>query len=574
MPSSTRSPARIGRTDFVFRAIAYAEDAAGDRSGARYGLWIRLAARRFLKDLKRAAGRRPPFLWSPAQANKACAFIELLPHVEGVWDSPSIRLCDAHVFLVVQLFGFRRPDGGRRFARCLLATARKNAKSTIAAGILLYLLAEEPEVGPQVVAAATTGDQARVVWKIAARMIDRLPALREHYGIEAFANSIVRYANGGSFRPINAKASTQDGLNPSAVCLDEVHAHKNHDLYNVLLSAAGARANPLFLFCTTEGYETPGPWPELREFSKRVLQGVVPADHFLALIFAVDDKDDDFDERAWPKANPLFSENPMLLRDMRQLATEAREMPGRLAEFRIKRLNRQASSARGWINLTKWKRCGQPVLPDQLLGSPCWGGIDLASSQDMASCWWLWRKGGHYFVWGRYWVPEEAVSQRTQRGSVPYQAWAEAGLVQVVPGDVLDYAVVEADILADWQRFLPAKVAYDPWNASDLVNRLVGHGLPMVKFIQGPQSYHPAMQELERLYVGGRLSHGNHPVLTWNAANLITRRNVNMNLAPDKSRSPDKIDGMCSVLMALGVALVDGVEAGDPAGFFADPVRA
>jgi hypothetical protein len=160
-------------------------------------------------------------------------------------------------------------------------------------------------------------------------MVEQTPDLREAFGLEARANAITRVEVGGSFKPINAKASTQDGLNPSHTVLDEVHAHKTHDLLNVLQSAAGARANPLWLYTTTEGYETPGPWPELRHFARQVLEGVIEADHFLALYYAVDEKDDDFDEAAWPKANPLMDVNPLLLAEIRKAAIEAKAMPGR-----------------------------------------------------------------------------------------------------------------------------------------------------------------------------------------------------------------------------------------------------
>src|SRR5690606_250720 len=142
--------------------------------------------------------------------------------------------------------------------------------------------------GPQVITAATTGQQARIVFKVAKTMVEKTADLREAFGLEPMANAIASYHNGGTFKPINAKASTQDGLNPSCSILDELHAHKNHDLLNVLKSAAGARKNPLFLYLTTEGYDSPGPWAEEREFAKKVLRGLVEADHYLCLYFAVD----------------------------------------------------------------------------------------------------------------------------------------------------------------------------------------------------------------------------------------------------------------------------------------------
>ena len=553
--SKALRPPTKGDGDYVAVAIAYAETAVEDRKNQSHNKWVRLAARRFLKDLKRAQLKKPPFFWSPEQANASCDFIENLPHVEGVWDSPNITLEPSQIFFLCNLFGFRNADGSRRFTGALYAVARKNAKSALAAAILLYIYCTEPEVGPQILSAATTGDQARIVFNVAKRMVEKTSALREAFLLEAFANAIARYENGGTFKPINAKASTQDGLNPSALCFDELHAHKTYDLYNVLRSAAGARKSPLFLYTTTEGFETPGPWPEVRKFAFNILEEVVEADHFLAVYYSLDDEDDDFDESKWIKANPLLDVS-ISKSELRKFAIEARQQPGSLAEFQIKRLNRQASSSKGHIDLIRWKKCSAPFDHMKLKGVKCWGAIDLASTTDMCSWRLVWNFEDLWWTWGRYWVPEGAVQQRNERGTVKYGPWVEAGLVTVTEGDVTDYNVIKRDVLADAAMFAPTKIAYDPWNSSQLVNDLTEKSLVMEQFRQGPQSYHPAMKLLDEAYTSGTLRHGGNPVLQWNAANLVARRDVNMNMAPDRKRSADKIDGIVTLLMALGVASI------------------
>lgn len=559
--------------DYVAIAEAYAREAASDRRG-RFGRLIKLAAQRFLEDLKRARGKRAPFKFDPWHANDACRFIELLPHVEGVWDTPNIVLHPSHIWFVVQLFGFRKLDGTRRFTSALFAVARKNAKSTLAAAIMLYCMCCEDEPGAQLVSAATTGSQARIIWAVAKRMAERKSALREAFGIECWANALTRIEIGASFKPINSKASTQDGLNPSHTAMDEIHAHKTADLLNVLQSAAGARRSPLWLFTTTEGYDSPGPWPELRHFAKQLLEGVlgVSADHFLALFFCVDDEDEDFNEAAWMKANPLADANPHLLEAIRKEAIEARAMPGKLAEFRIKRLNRQSSSSKSLIDIRKWNRCGGDIDLDWLAQYDCWAGLDLSSTTDLTAWRLVWRIGGKWYTWGRRWVPEEAVAHRTQRGGNTYAAWVQAGHIVQTGGDSVDYAVIEKAIREDCARFRPKSIAFDDWNAKDLSNRLIEDGLPLVRFVQGPKSYHPAMQEVERAYRSGDLVHGGDPVLRWCASNLIARYDANMNMAPDKRRSPDKIDDMAALFMAAGVAMA-AVE-GDLDGFLGAPVIA
>jgi phage terminase large subunit-like protein len=544
-----------------------------DTTGKWTGKLLRLAARRFLKDLTHSLSRRPRFVFSATKANAHCAFIEQLPHIEGDWESPLIVLQPAQIFFVAQLFGFRKHNGTRRFSEVVFATARKNAKTTLAAAVLLSCYCLEKENGAQVISAATTGGQARIVWKVAKEMVERLPDLRATFELEAFANTITRYDTAGVFRPINSKASTQDGLNPSHVNLDEVHAHKNPDLLNVLRSAAGARKNPLWLYTTTEGYESPGPWPELREMSKRVLQGVVEADHFLAVLWMMDEEDNELDESKWAKANPLIDVNPLILDEMRKQAVNAANMPSARAEFRIKRCNLPASSARSWVHLPKWNRCSQPVDLDYLetIGAPCWAALDMASTTDMTAWRLLWLLEGQWYTWGRYWVPDDQVKQRTEANRVSYAGWVEDGHITQTSGDVTDYDQVLAEIRADAARFRPRKIGYDPWNAASLVNSLTADGLPMELFVQGYKSYNPAMKECERAYVSGLLHHGGDPVLRWNVSNVVPSYDSNMSIKPDRKRSADKIDGACALFMAFGLAIGEQDE-GDAEGFFAAPI--
>ena len=569
MAARRRKP--VAERDFLTVANNYARDAIADVDGECNCKWIRLAASRYLKDRARATVKGAPFKFSPKQAREVCSFIEQLPHVEGKWGTPTIVLHPAHVFFLVNLFGFRNPDGTRRYTSALFAVARKNAKSTLAAAVLLYCLCYEPEPGPQVITAATTGDQARIIFNIARRMVEQTQDLREAFNLEVFASAIVSWQAGGNFKPINAHASTQDGLNPSHVALDEIHAHKNHDLLNVLQSAAGARLNALWLYTTTEGYETPGPWPEMRHYAHQILNGILEADHFFALIYALDDQigelgqpgyraaDDDFDASKWQKANPLMDVNPILEREITKAAADAKQMPGRHAEFKIKRLNRQAAAANTWLNIERWKRCNGPVDLGFLEGKECWAGMDGAATTDIMAFRLVWRVEGVVYTWGRRWVPVEAIAQRTERGTVPYAGWVAAGLISQLPGNVIDYAIVERDILELAHQFKPKVIAYDPWGIRDLLNRLIAAQLPLQEFRQGTKSYHPAMQETERLYLSGKLRHGGDPVLNWCASNVTPRRDENLNMAPDRKRSADKIDDACALFMAVGVM---GVPAG------------
>jgi phage terminase large subunit-like protein len=562
--------------DYAKVAVDYAKAAVKDKKRKKHGLLIQQSARRFLDDLERAKKKSCSFFFDPWHANDACDFIEKLPHVEGKWASETIELHPSHTFFVVQLFGFRKreakhiegwgDDGAfhpRRFTSALFAVARKNAKSTLSAAIMLYCMCCEPEDGAQLLSAATTFDQASIIFKVAKRMVEKTTDLRVAFGLHTWAKAITRFDAGASFKPIHAKASTQDGLNPSHTALDEIHAHKNADLLNVLQSAAGARINPLWLFTTTEGYTNPGPWGDLRQYAKRLLAGVfgTSQEHYLVVFYALDEDnkslgikaDEEFDESKWIKANPLADVNTNLLDAIRREALEAKQMPSKLAEFRIKRLNRPASTADGWIDLTKWQACGGAVDLDWLKQFPCWGGLDLASTTDLTAFRLVWLADGKFYTHGLRWAPSSAVAYRTERGTVPYASWVELGLLKMTDGDVADYIVIEDDIKSLCAQFNVQNIAYDRWNASSLVNNLLSAGLPLIEFVQGTKSYHPAMSALEHEYIAGNLAHGGDSILTWCASNIITRRDGNMNMAPDKKRSADKIDDMTALLMAFGL---------------------
>lgn len=569
--------------DYVRIAIEYAREAADEANKKKFGRWIRLAAQRFLRDLDRAFSDNPPFTFDAWSACDPCDFIEKLPHIQGKWYDAkgkytrTIILHPSDVFFIVNLFGFRDLDGFRRFTMALKAVARKNAKSTIAAGIGLYCETCEGEVGPHVISAATTGSQARIVFNIAKRMAELTTDLQEAFFLKPYANSIACFKNGGFFKPINSKASTQDGLNPSASIIDEIHAHKNHDLLNVIQSAAGARANPLFLFTTTEGYESPGPWPELRHFAKQVLLGLFEADHFLVVYYALDEEDEaagikadeDFDEEAWIKANPLIEVNPLLLKEIRKAAIDAKHMPGKLAEFRIKRLNRPSATAKGFISYAHWQKCKGAVDLNWLEQFPCYAGLDLASTRDLASCRLVWLVEGKLYTYGIRWTPERAVATRTERGTVPYQGWVTRGLLKTTPGEVIDHDVVFNDIMELHERFNIQLLSYDQWNASQVAKRLKEAEVATRIFIQGTKSYHPAMKGFEELYISGNFVHDGDPVLLWCASNMVVRYDANLNMAPDRKRSYEKIDDFVALLMGFGGMILEEETDTEPTLHFA-----
>lgn len=536
--------------NYALIAKNYAESAA--KPGQHVCEWTRLAAKRHLSDLKK---RDFAYEFDNWHADDVCAFLEALPHVEGVWETPNITLEPFQVFILACIFGWRRKsDGFRRFNTAYLEFARKNGKSALSSGVALYCLTCEEEVGPQIKIAATTGDQARIVFDVARKMVDREADLREAFNVEAMANAIPCWGNGGSIKPINARASTQDGLNPHCTIIDELHAHKDRELFDVLRSARGARKNPLSWYITTAGYNVQGVCYEQRTLVTKILEGVIEADHFFGIIYTIDEGDDEFDEKVWGKANPNLGVS-VQLEEFRGYAKEAKASPDSHAEYLTKRLNVWTSAKHGWINIPAWKKCSGAVDLESLKDVPCFMGIDLGATSDLTCVWLAWRVDERLKVWGKNYVPENAVEPRTKRGNVPYQRWVKDGLLTATEGDVTDYAYVEKDIHDMLDTFNVVEIGYDKWNSSDLTNRLVAEGAPMVEFRQGPASFNAPMKALERYYLSGTLDHGGHALLAWAASNIVARHDVNKNMAPDKKNSMEKIDPVVAILQALGLGL-------------------
>jgi len=268
----------------------------------------------------------------------------------------------------------------------------------------------------------------------------------------------------------------------------------------------------------------------------------------------------------------LLSVSEPLLKAIKKEATEAKSMPGRHSEFLIKRMNRQSSTASGWIDLQKWKACAGEVPLEELKSELCYGALDLASTRDLASFRLVWKKEGILYTHGWRWVPQTTVAIRVQRNLVPYAGWVRSGFMLETPGEVTDYDEIFKKVLWVKDNFNLVAVAYDQWNAAQIASKLSNEGIEMVPFIQGPKSYHPTMKNFEETYIAGKFRHGGDPVLTWCAANIVPRTDANLNMAPDKKKSADKIDDMTALLMANGIMIGQNTEEGSLDDFLDDPI--
>jgi phage terminase large subunit-like protein len=364
------------------RAVRYAQCViAGEIVACKL---TRLACERFLNDLKRDDWK---WRFDEALASRACTFIEHLPHIKGQWARQRLKITleDWQVFIIANIFGWVDRDTGlRRFLTVYLEVARKNAKSTLAAGIGLYMLAADGEPGAEVYSAATTGDQARIVFEVARQMVLREPDF-VHGGIDPQRHGLYMPDDARKFEPLNAEGSTLDGLNPHCTIIDELHAHKRRDVYDVLDTARGARDPSLLASITTAGSDRAGICYEQRTYVVKVLEQVFEDDRYFGVIYTLDDTDDWTDPAVWPMANPNYGVS-VLADDFERSAREAMNKLAAQNNFLTKRLNVWCSASTAWMNMLTWKQCADPSLSiDEFRGMPCYVGIDLATKVDMAA---------------------------------------------------------------------------------------------------------------------------------------------------------------------------------------------
>ena len=516
---------------------------------------VRLACARHRRDREHGPGRGLAF--DEATAKKAVAFFGLLKHSKGEWAGRPLMLEAWQQFVVWSLFGWKREDGQRRFRTSYLEVARKNGKTTMAAGVGLYLMLADGEPGAEIYSVATKRDQARISHSEATRMAKSSPPIRKMVNI--FKDNIHILDTASKFEPLGADADTLDGLNVHGAIVDEVHAHKTRETWDVIETATGARRQPLMFAITTAGYDRQSLCFQQHEYTEKVLDGVLNDDSWFGMVYGLDEGEEWTDESKWVKANPNLGVSKKW-DDMRRKAARAREMPAALNAFLRLELDVWTQAETKWVSFEHWKQCGQAVDADGLRGRMCYAGLDLSSNVDISALVLVFPPQADedsYQVMARFWIPEEAMIQREHRDRVPYPAWVRQGFIKATPGNVIDYDFILAEVDELAQAYDIREVAFDRWGATKIATDLMERGGEdwLVQFGQGYVSMSPPMKELERLILEHRLAHGNNPVLTWMANNLVVRMDPAGNLKPDKEKSTEKIDGMVALVMALDRAL-------------------
>ncbi len=498
------------------------------------------------------------FVYDEAAADRAVGFFEdLLVHVKGEWAGEPLRLASwQETDIIRPLFGWKREDGTRRYRTVYVEIPRKCGKSTLAAGVALYLLTADSEPGAEVYSAAADRAQAGIVFSLAKAMVEQSPELAAI--CRTYVRSIAIEPRHSTYQVLSADVPTKHGLNAHGVIFDELHAQPNRDLWDVLTTATGSRRQPVVLAITTAGYDRHSICWELHDFAIKVRDGIIEDDAFLPVIYAADEEDDWQAPETWAKANPNLGVS-VKAEYLEREAKRAREVPAYENTFKRLHLNLWTEQATRWLSMDRWDACDGPVDGRTLRGERCFAALDLSTTTDLSALVLFFPEGGEVLPF--FWLPEANLRDRVRRDRVPYDVWANQGLIELTEGDVIDYAFIRERLNQLSLEYEIVELAYDPWGATKLATELTDDGFELVPHRQGFASMAAPTRELETRVLAGEIRHGGHPVLRWNAANVAVKTDPAGNLKPDKSKSVDRIDGVVALIMALGRA---ACAPGDP----------
>ena len=533
---------------------------------------VRLACRRHLEDLKKSRRKEYPYYFDPAAAQHHFDFFTLCRHYKGEKANQPVELELWQKFVNGSVFGWLdKKTGLRRFRVVYEQVARKNGKSTKAAGVGLYCLTMDGEQGAEIYSAATKKDQARIILETAQQMVKKSPALRKYLGV--YRANIYMETTASKMEAVSSDADTLDGLNIHCALIDELHAHKTRAVYDVMTTATGARRQPLIWVVTTAGSITNGICKERYDYAAKVLNGVIEDETLFAYIAELDAGDDPFEEKNWIKANPNLGVS-VKTADLRRKAKEARELSSAYNNFLCKHMDMWVTAEESWMNMLAYRECGMDLpgfvtaqqlkkpediirhLEEYLIGTECYVGVDLSAKLDLTSVTFEFPlPNGFYAVLSHSFIPENRIPEKERTDNVSYSGWVRDGYITAIPGDVIELSWVEEYIQNMAVKYFVKEICYDPWNATEFANHMTDEGFTCVEIRQGFKTMSEPTKDIEKLVVQHKLIHGCNPVLAWAVSNAVARYDPAGNVKLDKAKSKMRIDPVISLVTSHARAM-------------------
>src|SRR3954463_5231374 len=465
-------------------AIHFAQDVVAEKVPACP--LVRLTCQRFLDDLQASEEGQGPWEFRADLAERAMIFAGLMPNIKGPEAGRPLHLMPWQRLVFANLFGFvERGTTTRRFRQAVVFVPRGNGKTSIAAPLALYLSFLDGEGGAEGYAAAVTRDQARILFDTAREMVRRSPEIRRRYGVEALANAVWQERTASNFRPISSDAKALDGLNVQVAVCDEIASHRTSEVYDVLLTAMGKRRHPLLLSISTATGDNAGIGKQLWDYAVRVLEGTQTDERLFALIYTLDPEDDPWIEASWIKANPGWGQT-VQPDAIRAIMRQTRNNPAQEAAAKTRHLNIWVSADQALFSMRSWHEATDRSLSlEDFEGEACHLGLDLASRTDLAALALVFPDRdpetgrSTYTAFARCYLNEAAVREARNPS---YPGWAADGHLVITPGNETDFDAIESDVRALCSRFQVMSIGYDPWQSTQMSQRLRAEGMPMFEF--------------------------------------------------------------------------------------------
>jgi phage terminase large subunit-like protein len=527
---------------------------------------VKKAIERHKKDLSRT-----DLHFDRNRAQHIITFIEqFCCHSQGEWAGQPVVLAPWQCAMLWILYGWRWKDTGyKRFKFAYVELAKGNGKSFLASCIGLYELIASGEPGAECYSVATKKDQARIVFNEAQRMVVKSPTLKAR--IKSQRDNLHIKDTASKFEPLSSDEDSLDGPRPQLLIGDEIHAwgHNARKLFDVLSNALGKRRSPMFLMITTAGSGEESLCKQQHNYSDKVLSGVHDDDLWFAWICGLDPEDDFLDEANWIKANPSLGVT-VKIEELRGQVNKAKGDPASLNGVLRLRLGVWTQSSAAWIPMEDWTACNDPVDLQTLKGQPCFGGLDLSTTTDISAFVLLFPPYGNRKKWvvlPEFFLPADNIEKRCKRDRVPYDVWERQKLFNLTSGNVIDYQVIRAKILALSDVYDIKEIAYDPFNAQETATWLQDNGFVCSPLRQGFTSMAGPTKRLLELILTHELTHQDNPVLRWMASNVVVNMDPTGSIKPDKEKSTEKIDGIVATICALSRAMVVPIKPKRAAGF-------
>ncbi len=516
------------------------------------GPLVRLACDRHLRDRHAGAkksGHPLGLFFHAAAADHIIEFFEGVLRLPDTLDSRGdpipFELTPANTFIVGSIFGWKMPTGYRRFLDAYIEAGKGSAKTPLAAGIGLYGLVMDGEQAAEIYSVATGIDQARICWLDADRMVEAAPDLCDliHRG----ADNLAYAATYSWFRPLSKEKRGKSGPRPHFVIFDEEHEYADAVVVNKMRAGMKRRKQPLSIGITNSGFDRTSICWQHHEHARKMLEGVVDDQRLFAYVCSLDEGDEPLKDRACHiKANPnlgIIIQQAYLDRQVEN----ARNIPSETND--VLRLNFcvwTAQHVQAWA-MKQWRQAGLLTFTDaDLVGRPCYGGLDLGQNDDFCAWARLWELDDFFALKMRFWLPRSALLKYPDR---PYAEWERAGLLEVTDGDTTDLDLIEEAVLADARTDGVLEIGYDKRFASQLALHLQGAGILMVDTPQG-YALNESIKSLSKVIADGRLAHGNNLIMTWMMDNTVLRHGRNKEVRLDKEAAKEKIDGPSALVMA------------------------